>query len=184
MYARVSITVDAKKEALVVPITAMVDLGGRRGVFTPLPDNTAAFRVVQVGVETGDAAEILGGLQEGDRVITTGAAALRDGDRIILPGGGGRGGGRRGNNANGGNAGGTTANAQPGGDVAASSGEQGTQRAGGSAGQFRSGGSPQGGSEQAATSGQATGGNGESRRGGRRGQGGTTGNGQAPGATQ
>jgi len=46
MYARVTITVDSKKETLVVPITAMVDLGGRRGVFTPLPDNTAAFRVV------------------------------------------------------------------------------------------------------------------------------------------
>jgi RND family efflux transporter MFP subunit len=96
MYARVTITVDAKKETLVVPITAMVDLGGRRGVFTPLADNTAAFRVVQVGVETADAAEILTGLQEGDRVITTGAAALRDGDRIQPPGGGGRNGGRRG----------------------------------------------------------------------------------------
>ncbi len=97
MYARVDITVDTKKEALVVPITALVDLGGRRGVFQPLPDNTAAFRVVQVGTETGDTAEVIVGLQEGDRVITTGAAALRDGDRILLPGGrGGAGGGRRG----------------------------------------------------------------------------------------
>jgi membrane fusion protein, multidrug efflux system len=98
MYARVSITVDTKKEALVVPITALVDLGGRRGVFQPLPDNTAAFRVVQVGVETGDAAEIITGLQDGDRVITTGAAALRDGDRILLQNG--RGGGRRNGGAN------------------------------------------------------------------------------------
>ena len=92
-----TVTVDSKKETLVVPITAMVDLGGRRGVFTPLPENTAAFRVVQVGVETGDAAEIIAGLQEGDRVITTGAAALRDGDRIVLPGGAAGGRGRRGN---------------------------------------------------------------------------------------
>ncbi|HTM04826.1 MAG TPA: efflux RND transporter periplasmic adaptor subunit [Vicinamibacterales bacterium] len=94
MYARVGITVDSKKDTLVVPVNAMVDLGGRRGVFTPLPDNTAAFRVVQVGLENGDVTEVLGGLQEGDRVITTGAASLRDGDRIQLAGG--RGGGRRG----------------------------------------------------------------------------------------
>ena len=113
MYARVNITVDTKKEALVVPITALVDLGGRRGVFQPLPDNTAAFRVVQVGVETGDAAEVLTGLQEGDRVITTGAAALRDGDRILLPGAG-RGGGRRGGGDGGGNGTATAGAAAPG----------------------------------------------------------------------
>jgi len=188
MYARVSITVDSKKEALVVPITAMVDLGGRRGVFTPLPDNTAAFRVVQVGVETGEAAEILAGLQEGDRVITTGAAALRDGDRIVPPGGGGgRGGGRRGNAASGGDGsnagGGNAAGARPGGEVAAGAG-QGAPPASGTTGQqVRRGGGRQGGSEQqTATSGEASGGgNGQFRRGGR-GQGGS-GNGQ-PGATQ
>ena len=184
MYARVTITVDSKKEALVVPITAMVDLGGRRGVFTPLPDNTAAFRVVQVGVETGEAAEILAGLQEGDRVITTGAAALRDGDRIVPPGsGGGRNGGRRGNGANGANgSGGNAASGRPGGEVAAT-GEKGATSAGGSTGQQSRGGSREGGSEQqAATSGQAGGrGNGEFRR-GRRGQGGS-GTGQQ-GATQ
>jgi hypothetical protein len=128
MYARVSITVNAKKEALVVPITAMVDLGGRRGVFTPLPDNTAAFRVVQVGVETGDAAEIISGLQEGDQVITTGAAALRDGDRIVLPEGGSGRGGRRGNGRNGTAGGNSTAVQRPGGEVASGTGQPASPR--------------------------------------------------------
>ena len=45
-----------------VPTTALVDLGGRRGVFTPLDREPAVFRAVQVGIETGDIAEILGGL--------------------------------------------------------------------------------------------------------------------------
>jgi hypothetical protein len=117
--------VDTKKEALVVPITALVDLGGRRGVFQPLPDNTAAFRVVQIGVETGDAAEIINGLEEGDSVITTGAAALRDGDRILLPGGaagGGRNGGRRGNAGPGGNT--TTGNGSAAPAATASAGQR------------------------------------------------------------
>jgi hypothetical protein len=32
---------------------------------------------------------VLGGLNDGDTVITTGSSALRDGDRIVLPGGAG-----------------------------------------------------------------------------------------------
>jgi len=158
MYARVRITVDTKKEALVVPITAMVDLGGRRGVFTPLPDNTAAFRVVQVGVETGDAAEVLAGLDEGDRVITTGAAALRDGDRIVLPGGG-NGRGRRG----GGNGGSANAGGQSGVEVAARSGQQAAPQSGDRTNppaqgqQGRSGGKRRGGEQEAATTGQTPG---------------------------
>jgi HlyD family secretion protein len=171
MYARVGITVDARKDALVVPINAMVDLGGRRGVFMPLTDNTAAFRVVQIGVETGDAAEVIGGLQEGDRVITTGTASLRDGDRILLPGGGRNGGGRRGNAANGGGS-------APGADTAATAGANVNPNAGN--GEFtRKDGSEQ----QAAGNGQSTTGG---RRGGRRGQGGQGGQGQqgTTGATQ
>ena len=94
MYARVGITTGTKKDALVVPINALVDLGGRRGVFLPQND-VAIFRIVQIGVELTDVVEVLGGLSENEQVITTGSAALRDGDRILLEGRG-RGEGRRG----------------------------------------------------------------------------------------
>src|SRR4029453_1335791 len=95
MYARVGITTDVKKDALVVPVNAVVDLGGRRGVFQPQGDS-AVFHSVQVGTEEKDLTEILGGVREGDLVITTGAGALRDGDRVIFPGRTGGGRGRRG----------------------------------------------------------------------------------------
>jgi HlyD family secretion protein len=97
MYARVGIVTNTRKEALVAPANAVVDLGGRRGVFQPL-NNSAVFRTVQVGTEQLNQVEILGGIAEGEQVITTGAGALRDGDRILLPGdeGGGEGRGRRG----------------------------------------------------------------------------------------
>lgn len=94
MYARVGITTDVKKDALVVPVNAVVDLGGRRGVFQPQGDS-AVFHMVQVGTEQRDLVEVVGGLAEGDVVITTGAGALRDGDRVAVNGrAGGR--GRRG----------------------------------------------------------------------------------------
>jgi multidrug efflux pump subunit AcrA (membrane-fusion protein) len=108
MYARVSISTGTKKDALVVPSNAVVDLGGRRGVFQAQND-AAVFRVIQVGLEQPDVVEVLGGLTENETVITTGASALRDGDRVVLPGAsegrggppvsalsGGRGAGRRG----------------------------------------------------------------------------------------
>jgi HlyD family secretion protein len=114
MYARVGITLDTTKDALVVPANALVDLGGRRGVFQPLSE-TAVFRAVQVGNEQGQLVEIVGGLTEGQEVITTGAGQLRDGDRIVVAGGrSGRGRGR----PTGGGTGQDSASASPAGDTA------------------------------------------------------------------
>ena len=99
MYARVRLTAQRKADALTVPRNAVVDSEGRRGVF--LPDGqTAKFQPVQTGLQDNNNVEILEGLTEGQRVITTGALALREGDRITpmnMPGGGaaGREGGGR-----------------------------------------------------------------------------------------
>jgi membrane fusion protein (multidrug efflux system) len=113
MYARVGITLGTKKEALVVPADAMADLGGRRGVFL-VQNGQAIFRTVQTGTEQQNAVEVLGGLEEGDEVITTGARALRDGDPVVVAGA--RGGGRRGGGTAEGDgaSGGPAASANPG----------------------------------------------------------------------
>ena len=44
---------------------------------------TAKFVPVEVGIRDGEAIEITKGLDNGARVITTGASALKDGDRIV-----------------------------------------------------------------------------------------------------
>lgn len=100
MYARVGITTHTKKDALVLPSAAVVDLGGRRGVFQ-LQNQVAVFRTVQVGSEQGTVVEITAGLKDGDEVISTGAGALRDGDRVALAGAAGAGGRGRGEGAEG-----------------------------------------------------------------------------------
>jgi membrane fusion protein, multidrug efflux system len=97
MYARAGITTTLKKDSLVVPVDAIADLGGRRGVFQHL-NGVAVFRTVELGTEGEQLVEVVGGLTEGDQVITTGARALRDGDRIQLAGGEGA---RRGNGGRG-----------------------------------------------------------------------------------
>ncbi len=100
MYARVRLTVDRRPDALTVPRNAVVDSEGRRGVFL-IDGQTAKFQAVTTGLQDNERIEILEGLTEGTRVITTGALALREGDRITpmnMPGGrtgGGRSGGGR-----------------------------------------------------------------------------------------
>jgi RND family efflux transporter MFP subunit len=86
MYAKVTFTVDKREKALVIPANALVDVGGKRGVFLPASGETAKFQPIEPGVATPELVEVIAGLAEGDRIITTGAAALREGDKILLPG--------------------------------------------------------------------------------------------------
>jgi RND family efflux transporter MFP subunit len=101
MFARVRLTVDRRPDALTVPRNAVVDSEGKRGVFL-VDGQTAKFQPVTTGLQDNERIEILEGLKEGTRVITTGALALRDGDRITpmnMPAGregGSRSGGRAG----------------------------------------------------------------------------------------
>jgi HlyD family secretion protein len=85
MYARVRLEVATRANALVVPRNAIVDVDGKHGVFVPAGE-TAAFRALETGIQDERIVEVLTGLQEGDSVITTGAGALREGDRIVLAG--------------------------------------------------------------------------------------------------
>jgi RND family efflux transporter MFP subunit len=103
MYARVHLTIDTRADALTVPRNALVDVEGKSGVFIAAPAQategtrgsdqgqgqkppqtmTAKFIPVQTGIRDGERVEITGGLRDGTQVITTGAGALRDGDRIV-----------------------------------------------------------------------------------------------------
>jgi hypothetical protein len=69
----------------------VVDLEGKRGVFL-VNEGVAKFMEVGTGLTDGERVEILSGIDENQRVITTGALALRDGDRVALPANTGRGG--------------------------------------------------------------------------------------------
>ena len=99
MYARVGIITESHPRALVVPTNALVDANGTRGVYLAV-NNVAQFHPVKVGIEGNERTEVLDGVAEGDRVVTTGAAGLRNGDPIVLAGGGAGGRGGRGGRGN------------------------------------------------------------------------------------
>jgi len=86
MYARVSFTVELRENVLVIPTTALVDAVGSRGVFLADESNKAVFQPITVGLVEETLTEVSEGLQEGQPIITTGAAALREGDAIVIAG--------------------------------------------------------------------------------------------------
>ena len=117
MYARVQLTVDSRNDALVVPRAAVIDVEGKSGVFVAGGASPAAnggpadgpggpggggsaqiarFVPVVTGIRDADVVEVSSGLSEGTPVVTTGALALKDGDRIVASSGRG---GRRGGEA-------------------------------------------------------------------------------------
>jgi RND family efflux transporter MFP subunit len=93
MYARVRLVTGRKPDALTVPRSAVVDIEGKRGVFR-LEEDVVRFFEVQTGLVDTERVEILAGLNEGAQVITTGAVAVRDGDRVQVASARGAGAGR------------------------------------------------------------------------------------------
>jgi membrane fusion protein (multidrug efflux system) len=111
MYSRVNLTIATRADAITVPRNALVDVQGQNGVFVAHTADsargggqtgqtgttgaqgglTAKFVPVEVGIRTGEQIEIVKGLNDGARIITTGASALKDGDRIVAANAEGRG---------------------------------------------------------------------------------------------
>jgi len=71
MYANVELEVD-RGERLLVPESAVVYAGPRRLVFVDLGEGKLRPQEVQVGLQIADAYEVLSGLHEGDKVVTSG----------------------------------------------------------------------------------------------------------------
>jgi RND family efflux transporter MFP subunit len=82
MSGSVDIAVKTIPDALTVPVEAVLTNGATRSVFLLGADNVVHARTVTVGASTDSSAEILSGLSAGDTVVTAGASALSDGQRV------------------------------------------------------------------------------------------------------
>lgn len=79
----VEIVVGTRDETLLVPSVAL--RGG--GVWVVDEEGEAHFRQVEVGLRSANQAEVLDGLQEGDRVVVAGASLLSEGVQTRIVGG-------------------------------------------------------------------------------------------------
>ncbi len=76
----------SRASALLIPLSAVVQAkDGKYGVFTVSDSNigeVARLHPVEIGAVTGTQINVLNGLQAGDRIITTGANLLKDGQSV------------------------------------------------------------------------------------------------------
>jgi len=82
-FVEVSIVTDRHEDGLLVPRVAVVNERGQQSVYV-VDGDTAHQRSVEVGFEDDDFAEILGGLDEGEKVVVQGQRALRDGQPVSV----------------------------------------------------------------------------------------------------
>lgn len=86
MFARVSLIMSKKKNALSVPEQALWPQGTENFVYRVI-DGTVALTKVELGRRTPGHVEILNGLSPGDLVVTEGQQKIRDGAPVMVLGG-------------------------------------------------------------------------------------------------
>ena len=85
MFGRLSIVYDERASALTVPRIALAEGSGESAVFV-VEEGKAVRRVLQLGYVNGDYAEVLSGIEPGEKVITRGRVAVRDGAPVEVLG--------------------------------------------------------------------------------------------------
>lgn len=82
MFARLEIPAGAARNVLTIPREAVQQIDGEPSVFVRTGDESFERRVVRLGGTTEEWAEVLSGVQQGDRVVTTGAVMLKSRLRV------------------------------------------------------------------------------------------------------
>ena len=81
MYADLSLLVEEKQTALLVPRAAVTLINDKESLYV-VKDDVAELRAVATGLSDGSNVEILSGLQPKEMVVTAGQAGLTDGARV------------------------------------------------------------------------------------------------------
>lgn len=81
MFGRIEVVYDQRTDALTVPRIALLEDEGEPAVYV-VEGKTAKRKTVQLGYTNGEIAEIRSGLKEGDKVVTAGKVAIRDGTEV------------------------------------------------------------------------------------------------------
>jgi len=82
MYAEVTLKLEHKNAALVVPLQAVDHQGDRSSVLVVNPANQIEERTLTLGVQNAGFAEALAGLTDGEQVVVSDRGALKPGDAV------------------------------------------------------------------------------------------------------
>jgi len=89
-FAQVKIVTEQRTGSILIPKVALVNDRGEQVIFVSQADSTAERRVVEVGFQDDDNAEIMQGVAVGEKVVVKGQRSLKHGSAIkVLEGEGG-----------------------------------------------------------------------------------------------
>ena len=74
---RLVLITEEAQSTLSVPVTALVEEGNQSVVYVQVDGESFARRPLEIGLRVRDHVEVLGGLREGERVVTRGAYEVR-----------------------------------------------------------------------------------------------------------
>jgi RND family efflux transporter MFP subunit len=83
MYGKAFFTI-GKREVILIPKSAVVEMSGISGVYLVSADRGAVFQMIQVGEMFGNFVEVVSGLKQGDRVISDKHLGITDGKKVIV----------------------------------------------------------------------------------------------------
>ncbi len=83
MYGK-AIFSSGKREAILVPRSAMISMSGITGVYIVSANGNAVFQMIQPGEIRGDQIEVVTGLKSGDRVVVSSQERNIDGRGVIV----------------------------------------------------------------------------------------------------
>lgn len=82
IYAEATLMLDRKSNALVVPLQAVTQAGDQTSILLVDPNNRLQERQIKVGLQTATDAEVMAGLNEGDRVVVSDRSGLKAGTEV------------------------------------------------------------------------------------------------------
>ena len=82
MYANTTLQLEHHDNALTIPIQAVIQNGNQTSVLVIDGHNRVQPRTIQLGIESSLRAEVVNGLEEGDRVITGGQSNYQQGEKV------------------------------------------------------------------------------------------------------
>jgi RND family efflux transporter MFP subunit len=84
MFAKLDLQLRLRDAAIVIPEPAILNSGDTNLVFVVGPQTIALLRPVKLGLRLAGAAEVLSGLEPGDRVVVEGVKKIFNGAPVVL----------------------------------------------------------------------------------------------------
>ena len=84
MFAGMELTLQVRDSAIVIPEPAIMSNGDNFSVFVVDENSNAQIRLIEVGIRLAGRAEIIKGLNAGEKVVVEGVQKLRPGGAVKL----------------------------------------------------------------------------------------------------